>query len=351
MIDEYRCGAGSQLFMGQVHEPSCWSGDSLKDIEWWWHLTVDEIEAFERVQRHVSQHIGGDANQLLRLAAGMFAEHEIEQLAARVRVELEHGRGFVLLRGLPVMRWSRMQTLIAYWSLGLALGTPVPNNALGDMVGHVRSHNADYNDPSNRGYDTAARLAWHCDQCDVVALLCLHPAREGGESKLASFGAIYRKLQWQHPEHLKTLCQPFYWSRMGEMAAGQRAWYQAPVFQWVDDELNGAAGANHIRKGHQLNDAPPMSHAQSAALDQFESAANSLELAMPFEPGDIQLLNNALVVHTRTAFKDWPEPQRRRHLWRLWLNVAPLHRGAAYYENWRHGIVVGHARRQLRLTT
>ena len=42
---------------------------------------------------------------------------------------------------------------------------------------------------------------------------------------------------------------------------------------------------------------------------------------MDLEPGDIQLLNNSVVLHARTDFVDYEEPERRRHLLRLWLNV------------------------------
>ncbi len=110
-----------------------------------------------------------------------------------------------------------------------------------------------------------------------------------------------------------------------------------------------AAGTNHIRKGHALPGAPPLSAEQNAALDLFETVAESLELSMSFEPNDIQLLNNGLVVHTRTAFTDWPEPDRARRLLRLWISDAAMHRGVAYYDVWRHGITRGMSTRQILL--
>jgi len=54
--------------------------------------------------------------------------------------------------------------------------------------------------------------------------------------------------------------------------------------------------------------------------------------SIDFEQGDIQFLHNHVILHTRTAFEDWPEPERRRHLLRLWLRdddgrpVVPLMR-------------------------
>jgi hypothetical protein len=43
---------------------------------------------------------------------------------------------------------------------------------------------------------------------------------------------------------------------------------------------------------------------------------------MDFQPGDVQLVHNHTLLHDRTAFEDWPEPERKRHLMRLWLAPA-----------------------------
>jgi TfdA family taurine catabolism dioxygenase TauD len=40
---------------------------------------------------------------------------------------------------------------------------------------------------------------------------------------------------------------------------------------------------------------------------------------MELQPGDIQLVHNHTILHDRTAFEDFPEPERKRHLLRLWL--------------------------------
>ena len=252
--------------------------------------------------------------------------------------ELRDGKGFVVLQGIPVERWNRLETVIAWWGIGCLLGTPIPNNAIGDMIGHVTDLGADVQHANVRGYETNAKLAYHTDQSDVVGLLCLQTAQSGGLSKVVSAGAVYNEILERRPDLLETLCQPFYFSRLGEVGPKEQPWYQAPVFEIIDGVLHTASGGGHIRKGHALDSVPDLTSSQRDALDLFEEVSQSLEFSMNFQPGDIQLLNNGLVAHTRTGFVDWPDPDKRRHLLRLWLRVPDMHAGAAYFENWRNGV-------------
>ena len=256
----------------------------------------------------------------------------------------------MVLRGLPLDRWSRREALLAYWLLGSHLGTPLPNNARGDMIGHVVDLGHDYRLATARGYDSNAKLSYHCDQCDVVGLLCLSKAKRGGLSKLVSAMAVYDRIAERRPDLLAVLSRPFRFSRLGEIGAGQRPWYEAPVFDCASGVLHCAAGINHIRKGHALPGAPPLSERQNEALELFEATCQALEFSMAFEPGDMQFLNNGLILHTRTAFEDWPDAARRRHLLRLWLRLPEMHVGAAYFENWRQGVTPTEGAPQIRLS-
>lgn len=328
--------------------PSCWTGASLLGKDWIRPLLSDEIAALEDVTARVAADISDQVNELLDLDLRDAIPQVLLALAAELKQELVFGRGFVMLRGLPVDRWTRLQTIIAYWTLGVTLGKPVPNNGLGDMIGHVRSVGADYMGANVRGYQTSAKLTYHCDQCDMVGLLCLQSSQTGGHSKLASTAAVYNTMKASRPELLALLEKPFLWSRLGEVGAGEKPWYEATMFEFVEGKFHSCAGTNHIRKGHVLPGTPPLTSEQNEALDLFETTAESLELSMSFQPGDIQLLNNGLVVHTRTVFTEWPESNRKRHLLRLWLNDPMMHRGVAYYDVWQYGVSSGHATRTIR---
>ena len=208
----------------------------------------------------------------------------------------------------------------------------------------------DLEQASTRGYDTNAKLSYHCDQCDIVGLMCLQKSKSGGLSKLVSSMALYEIIRERRPDFLEVLCQPFYYSRLGEGVTGQLPWYISPVFDRAGGGLHCSAGFYHIRKGHDLPGAPAMTGEQREAQLFLDGLCPSVEFSMAFEPGDIQLVNNGLILHNRTAFEDWPEPERRRHLLRLWLRVPDMHRGAAYFENWRNGVTPADGTPKFRLS-
>lgn len=338
-----------------VDHPAHWTGATIAATRWRRTFEAPEIAALETMVAVVSRRIGDDLSALATVQGPAvlndeFAPPAFQSLTAALRRELIEGKGFVVLRGLPLDRWSRRDAFIAYWLLGVGLGVPVPSNAGGDMFGHVMDLGVDIARPDIRGYDTNVQLSYHCDQCDVVGLLCLQKSKRGGLSKLVSAMALYEVIRERRPDLLRVLCEPFYFSRLGEEVEGQLPWYVAPMFDDADGGLHCAAGFGHIGKGHKLPGAPALSDAQHEAMLLVEAVCPSIEFAMSFEPGDIQLLNNGLILHTRTAFEDWPEPERRRHLLRLWLRIPEMHHGAAYFENWRHGISPADGNTRFRLS-
>jgi hypothetical protein len=318
--------------------PSCWHGESMSHRQWFRSLSGKEIDALQSMVASVSSQVGDDANSLMGMMSTDFPLGAFAKVSEEIAAELRDGQGFCVIRTLPVERWSVLETMVAYWGIACQLGTPLPNNSRGDMIGHVINLGGDYTHANNRGYDSNAKLSYHVDQCDVVGLLCRRTARHGGISKLVSTRAVYNSILARRPDLLEILCQPLHFSRMGEEELGQTPWYVAPVFDFVDGVFHCAAGINHIVKGHALPGAPAMTALQSEALKFFETVSEELEFSMHFAPGDIQFLNNGLVAHTRSEFTDWPDEERRRHLLRIWLRVPSIHQGAAYFENWRNGV-------------
>ena len=292
--------------------------------------------------------VGDDPNGLLSMTSVDFSPGAFAAVLNEIDFDLCHGRGFSVIRTLPVHRWTPIETLIAYWGISCQLGIPLSSNADGDMIGHVVDLGADYERANIRGYDTNAKLSYHADQCDVVGLLCRQTAREGGVSKLVSTAAVHNEILVRRPDLLSILKEPLFFSWMGEEEPGYERWYRSPVFDFVGGVFNCAPGMNHIRKGHALPGAPAMTESQLEALELFERVCEELEFSMEFAPGDIQFLNNGLVAHTRSDFTDWPEKERRRHLLRIWLRVTKLHQGAAYFENWRNGVTPRQGYRNIR---
>jgi hypothetical protein len=243
------------------------------------------------------------------------------KLRARVDNEVLNGRGFILLRGLPVERWTMRESATAYFGLGAHLGSARSQNGKGHVLGHVQDLGLASNDPNVRIYQTHERQTFHTDSCDIVGLLCLKTARSGGLSALVSSTTIFNEMRRQRPDLLKLLFQPVATDRRGEVPEGQKPYFQIPTFSWHEGFLTAIYQRQYIDSAQRFPDAPRLSPAHVEALDMFDALTNDprLHMFMEFKPGDVQLVHNHTILHDRTSFVDWPEPERRRHLLRLWL--------------------------------
>ena len=235
--------------------------------------------------------------------------------------ELLRGRGFVLLRGLPVERYSMREAATAFFGIGSHLGNARSQNARGHVLGHVKDMGLSSRDPNVRIYQTSERQTYHTDSCDVVGLLCLKTARRGGLSTLVSSTTIFNEMRRRRPDLLALLFQPVATDRRGEVPAGMKPYFEIPVFNWHAGGLTAIYQRQYIDSAQRLAGAPQLTPGQIAALDLFDALANdpALNLHMEFRPGDMQFVHNHTLLHDRTSFEDWDEPERRRHLLRLWL--------------------------------
>ena len=243
---------------------------------------------------------------------------------AGVLAELEDGRGFALLRGLPVERYSTADAALIYWGIGSYFGPGFAQNAQGDMLGHVRDLGADWRaDMKARGYQTRFGLPFHNDSTDVVGLLCLRKAKSGGASLIVSSTAVYNEMLARRPDLARALAEPFCVDRRGEESAGQKPYYVTPCFNWFKGRMFNRYNRSYIESAQRFADVPRLAPRQVEALDLMDAlcADPALRLNMQFEPGDMQFVCNYVVLHSRTEYEDHPEPDRKRHLLRLWLRT------------------------------
>jgi hypothetical protein len=219
-----------------------------------------------------------------------------------------------------VARYSRLEAAIAFWGIGRYVGDPVSQNAKGHLLGHVKDlGGTSFANPNNRGYETADGLPYHSDSCDIVGLLCLHPSKSGGESTIVSSVTIHNEMLRRDPELVAALAEPVYRDRRGEIPAGAKPWYQLPVFSYHRGYLTTSWQGGYIRSARRFEELPRPPAKLDEALDLFAELCRELSFAMDFQPGDIQFLHNHVVVHSRTAYEDYAEPEKKRHLLRLWL--------------------------------
>jgi hypothetical protein len=310
----------------EIQHPSAWYGPDLAARrDWLVTLSPIEIAEVERATRRLV-----DAN--VEIPAMSRADFPLPTLGARLQQLLDevlNGRGFVLLRGLPVERWTQREAAVAFFGLGAHLGSARSQNAQGHLLGHVRDLGLSSADPHTRIYQTRERQTYHTDSCDVVALLCLRPAKAGGLSSLVSSVTIFNEMRRRRPELLRVLLEPIETDRRGEVPPGALPYFNIPVFNWHAGLLSTIYQRQYIESARRFPEVPPLTPQQIEALDLFDALANdpALHLLMEFRPGDVQLVHNHTLLHDRTAFEDWPEPERKRHLLRLWLappNARPL---------------------------
>ena len=208
-----------------------------------------------------------------------------------------------------------------FCGIGSHLGSARSQNAAGHLLGHVRDIGADVNNPNTRIYQTTARQSFHTDSCDVVGLLCLKEAKEGGDSMLASSVTAYNEIAKRRPDLVPALFEPVATDRRGEVPEGQDPFFMIPVFTWHEGYLTCLYQRNYINSAQRFDQAPKLTPQQKQTLDLLDEIVNdpAIHLEMRLRPGDMQFVYNHSLLHDRTGFVDWPDPEERRHLLRLWL--------------------------------
>ena len=294
--------------------PAAWRGSDLTgDSSWIHQLSPDTIAALDAALAQVKQR-GLSFPQFKREDFPLPASVQ-QQLLAHAD-ELENGKGFLVLRGLPVERYTDEEINIVYYGLGLYMGQPVRQNPRGDLLGLVM-HVGDASQKSTRVYETNLYLPYHSDPSDVVGLLCVRKAKSGGLSSLISVAAIYNEILRTHPEYLGLYYRQWYFEHLCEPQPSL-----SPIFSFHQGKLSCRYLRQYIELGHEIRQLP-LSAVEVEALDLFDQMINdpALKLDMMLEPGDLQFANNYAVLHSRNGFEDHEAQEQRRKMLRLWLKM------------------------------
>ncbi|MGE0260574.1 MAG: TauD/TfdA family dioxygenase [Alphaproteobacteria bacterium] len=305
----------------RVEGPSAWIGAEMRrrEEEWTYRLSPAEIAEIEQATREVRAR-GLDIAAITR---DDFLLPTLGPALDRLRGEVIGGRGFVRLRGMPVADRPIAESATAYWGVGSYFGKARSQNAKGHLLGHVydlgRGLSAE--NPNIRSYATAERQNFHIDRCDLVALLCLRRAKSGGQSMLVSAMTLHNVMAERRPDLLERLYRPVPVDRRGEVPEGKGPFYEAAVFNEHAGRVSVLYSRLHIGSAQRFPEARRLEPEDYEALDMLQELAGDpeLRLDMEFMPGDLQILNNHVMLHARTGYEDFPEPERKRHLLRLWL--------------------------------
>lgn len=299
-----------------------WYGAALQhSADWMENFTTTQIRELETAGKRLAAH----KVPMEALKPSDFELPSLQEWKIRIRQILNEGRGFILMRGLPVERWPLLLTQYAYVGLGYQLGTLGSQNAAGDTLGHIRATGENARDPSVRRYKTTLEQPFHTDGGDVISLLCLQTARQGGRSRLCSSHTVYNEVLDRRPDLAPLLFKPFYFDRNDEQAPGEAPAAPLPLCHLKNGTLRTMYVGWYIRDAQRHPTTPRLTEQQLALMNLIEGLADdpNLHLEMEFKPGDIQLIKNCYTLHARTAYEDDPDPNRRRHLLRLWINMEP----------------------------
>jgi len=308
---------GTAKPMEPVIDPAGWTAEDLHDVAAW-SYRISDREADELAAGIAAVRRQGVPT--VEVARETFPLGRFADVLADVRRELMDGRGIVMLQNFPIERFDREETAIAYIGLGAYLGKTMSQNKQGHVLGHVKDLGGDYADPHTRGYMTRAEMFFHADACDYVGLLCLQTSKSGGASRVASSVTVYNRILEQRPDLAKVLTEDFYRSRSGEVNPGEAPFFKQPIFSFTDGYFSATGASAVVDKAQKLPGVPKFTDAQREAVALYRATVAECALDIDFKPGDIQFLNNFVMLHTRREYEDWPEPARKRHLLRLWLS-------------------------------
>ena len=315
-------GSGIDAFDGlePVDHPGAWRAADFADLgSISFELESRHLRALDRALA-AARATGRPIETLRREDFPLAGIHEdLESIRERV----QNKSGIVLLRGLPVSRYSRDDLCRMFWGLGTHFGHAVSQSLMGDRLGHVTNVSGD--NPAERGYRSRRELNMHTDSDDLLMMLCLRNAKRGGQSRFVSALTVYNELLNSHPECLAPLMRGFRYHWRGEQAEGEDpiTRFRVPVFS----HCKGALSCVFLRAfidmaAEELGE--PLSGEEKTALDTFEALCEraDLQLAINLKPGDAYLVNNYTTLHSRTAFVDHERAEDRRYLLRLWLKAV-----------------------------
>ena len=314
-----------------------WRGEQLQESSDW----VVELSAGQRDGLNkLADQLPSSSDRWLDADLQSNASIDVQTLLTQTKEELAFGRGFTLIRGADASDVERLRRV--FWAFGVGVGDPVMQNAKGEVLSIVADRFAGAErGRDTRGYESNDELRFHCDGGDCIAMCCIRQAPRGGMNGLVSLFAIYNEMLANHPEHLEVLKRGYsLYSRkekgdaestknLGKVQQNRIpvfAWHQGRMSTWLNIQL--AEIAVEVSEGG-------FSAADGEALTCVEAVANKPGMQLTFmqQPGDMLFINNLAVMHRRDKFFDSANPEEKRSLYRMWINlrdgqpVVPAHAG------------------------
>lgn len=250
--------------------------------------------------------------------------------------EVRDGRGMALVKNLPRDGVTPAEFELMTWAIGLYFGVARPQNKLSAYINEVKDAGGVYRSPTGRGYSSNAELDFHVDGSDVVLLSCYNQSPVGGMSMCTSSIKAYEVVRTERPDLAAALHTDYPFSRNGEQRDDEPAWFLAPLIGIEDGRVSCVWNRNRLENALKLEGVPPLTSAQREAVEYLDAVVRRPDLmyCMHLAPGDLQLLSNQTMLHSRTGFEDHAEVSKKRTLYRLWLATPDSRRLPSGWEHY-----------------
>ena len=305
--------------MNIFEAPSAWEIEDLKStVDWCFEidesdgiLLRDSIKSLFEQDRDLFSYSPNEFN------FGSSWEH-IEKAVA----EAHHGKGISIVRGLPREDLSQDEFRLLSWAIGLKAGVARPQGLASQYISAVQDAGTDYRAANGRGYSSNAELDFHVDVADLTILTCYNKAKSGGQSMISSGVTAHNYLTKERPDLAEIAYQHFYFSRQEEQAPDEKPFYSLPLFEEESGNLFCNWNRNRVQSAQNIEGVPELSKLQKETMDFLDEILTRPELmyTMYLEPGDMQIINNYRMFHSRTGYLDYENDLKKRCLYRLWLS-------------------------------
>lgn len=335
------------MYLGEVADATAWRREDLVHRPWLVEIpapAVAELEAMAAAALDANireEDVRTDAAAADQWLSGTQPAHAVAELAGKITLLLETGPGFAVLRRLPVERYTRDEAALVYWALARQLGRCVTQNSRGEFLCEVRDYGLGglSGGRTVRGYQTNEALPFHTDSSDVIGLLCLQHSKSGGESAIASSMSIYNEIIKHHREYLATFYAGVFYDWRGDEPPNELPVYRNPIYGYFNGQLSCRYYLRQFAESAEQHGFA-LNPVEREALDLFEELAAQEEnhITMELAAGDVQFLNNNLVLHARSGYSDVPSAVPRCLL-RTWINLAGGRVFPSYFAHARDGFV------------
>ena len=305
--------------MNIFETPSAWEIEDLKSTDDW----CFEIDQADRKQITTSiKSLFDKDRDLFDYSPDEFDLGSSWEIIERALLEAHHQKGLSIVRGLPREDLNHEEFRLLSWAIGLKAGVARPQGLASQYISAVQDAGTDYRAANGRGYSSNAELDFHVDVADLTILTCYNKAKSGGQSMISSGVTAHNYLTKERPDLAEIAYQHFYFSRQEEQAPDEKPFYSLPLFEEESRNLFCNWNRNRVQSAQNIEGVPELSKLQKETMDFLDEILTRPELmyTMYLEPGDMQIINNYRMFHSRTGYLDYENDLKKRCLYRLWLS-------------------------------